>query len=293
MRLIILICTAALTACGHDYGARYPGPKYYGYYNSAYEGEQDYTPQFENHVNLVHITGNFENPVFIQNKLEECRALNLKALVSIETLFFNETTLTPLPNAKTNWNQIVPLFTQYQDVIIAFYVIDEPEGRANIYGVNYREIINEVETEIAIVKNSFPQIATAYIEDSTTASSANYYIPFNVDWVGVDCYTSFTSCGLSGLSIPSYYDLAASRMVVNQRFILIPPTLTGLNTLTEQQLIVINQQYAAYAQQNSRVIAILPFIWQSYPDWGWTGANDLPNLLFNLKQISYDFRSQN
>ena len=206
----------------------------------------------------------------------------------------------------TTWNtQIAPTLAQYSDVLVAYYLIDEPD--LNLVNPS------DLQLAIAVVKASLPNIkATAVFSSRGVYNSL--LAPFfangggDIDWVGMDCYsfplppvsaTSFDSCpGYGGgRSIPDLYTgintgeaNLSQWMVPGQQFVMIANGYWNEPTAdTNQQTFLANAnaEYFQFAMTNPLVVAMFPFRYSNITTQTptYAGFQNLPITLNSLEQM--------
>jgi hypothetical protein len=216
------------------------------------------------HTNLVWIH-DWDNAGTIR-RLEKAQSLGKRAVVVLTPQFFGPN-FSPLSDAQqnANWDAFSKQLRPYKGSIAAFYPADEPYLHvANIGGVDamstYLASVNRK------IKKQFPGIPIAVIF-SWLEIQKGYTPPAGFNWLGVDCYGSFDQC--NGWSIPAYYEWLKKRMSSNQKLFLVPDAnfpRDEFNGSSEAGVIERANQYLNYAQKETRVVAVIPFIWQSFCD---------------------------
>jgi hypothetical protein len=258
--------------------------QYFGYYGSAFEtvGLGDYSKVTSDHANLTWIVvGN------VPKKLEEAQDLGMKAMVDIQWVFM-DANYHLRPDMATSWKNFAKTILPYRDTIAAFYPMDEPYGNGENKGVSDAEIKNNIEAIASITKSTFPEIPVAVIF-SPKEVKASKAIPVGFDWIGFDCYGKFNDC-YKGHSVTYYYNNLKSRISGSQRLMLVPwaykagyPSNGDINDRNNAAA-----QYWNLAISEPLVVAVVPFLYQTYTDSTGAhvaGAQDMPALLQTLKQM--------
>lgn len=252
---------------------------YYGYYCSAcfWVGNGNYIETVANHSNVIHITAN--DPDF-DRKFQQAVNLNLKVFVDVSSVLFNGKNARP--DLVASWNSFADRISDRTSHIAAFYIADEP----NRQGFSR----STLSTAVSQAKNRFPIIPTASIFSGTEGSLDNVDL---FDWVGIDCYDHGSgSCNMfEGIKTTRYtitplYEKLRSRIDVSrQRIILVPQAGIDTRKLSSS---AVNYNLPAQADQHLQkalkdplVVAVIPFIWQTFDDGenAWYGAEQFPSLI--------------
>ncbi len=255
------------------------GVKYYGYYLGG-----DYISQTAYHSNLSFFYGDASFPSKINNAISH----NMKAVVSVDQIFFNGKYLRS--DYLARWNGIKNLMTSYSNQIAAFYVIDEP---ARI-GASQADI----QVAINTLKSSFPSVPTASIFD---CGHVNGLVGL-FDWVGVDCY----DYGTNGVDhAPTLAEAMRWKLDLSrQRLILVPQAGMARSAydMEDQEAAmryVIGLQdetvgFQDVALNDPLVIAVMPFIWQSFDQGSnhWYGLEYIGELQAWFANMGYAVVSQ-
>lgn len=87
--------------------------------------------------------------------------------------------------------------------------------------------------------------------------------PQKVDWLSMDSYTPWTCAYGCGISHDRLLDNALRWFQPHQKLALVPQGMTGFGVTNPSEVASIGWRYLQYAQARPRVVAILPFIWES------------------------------
>jgi F5/8 type C domain len=253
---------------------------YYGYYCSAcfWVGNGNYIETVANHSNVVHLTAN--DPDF-DRKFQQAANLNLKVFVDVSSVFFIGKNARP--DLVASWNSFADRISDRTTQIAAFYIADEPnrQGFAR----------SALSTAVSQAKNRFPIIPTASIFSGTEGNLNNVDL---FDWVGIDCYDHGSGgCRMivsppsrgGAAGIPLYEKLRSRLDVSRQRIILVPQagidTRKVSNSAVNDKLPAQADQHLQKALEDPLVVAVVPFIWQSFDDGtnAWYGAEQFPSLV--------------
>jgi hypothetical protein len=257
--------------------------KYYGYYGSAFEGVGmgDYTASISDHSNLTWIVnGN------IVKKLSEAKARNMKAVLDVQW-YFMDANYHLRPDVIASWKKLAAAIAPYRDTIAAFYPMDEPYMNGKKKGLSEAQVKANIETVASITKSTFPEIPVAVIFSSGEVKDGRP-IPVGFDWIGFDCYGKFNDC--NGHSIGYYVSKIKGRIKAPQRIMLVPWAYKEGTASAGDISARVNasNQYWSMAVNESVVIAVVPFLYQTFTGSDgklMTGAHEMPALLQNLKPM--------
>lgn len=249
--------------------------QYFGYYGSAMNGLDDATEATSDHANLTWIAYGDVN--YVVSKLKEAQWLGMKAIVDLQLTFFDGNG-NLLPNFQQNWQQMAEALAPYEGSIAAFYPMDEPYGNARDQKVAIKTRLQQLNIVGATLKSTFPAIPLAVIFDITSLKKKDP-LP-NFDWFGVDCYKNFNNCG--GYSMGSYYFSLAARLHYGQNLIVVPWAFSAPDYPTDEEALLDQaKNYYNLAQRFPTVIAVVPFIYQSFVGVDkvpMTGVQSMPKL---------------
>jgi hypothetical protein len=172
------------------------------------------------------------------------------------------------PNWIAMWNAFVTAVAPYQNTIVAFYPMDEPNGN-QVPATLISTAVNEIRT-------SFPTIPLAAIFSYPT-SSLTQYVPYMsyFDWVGIDCYSNGTfTCGGGTTGVVEGYTIAFQQLKQNsaqlqrtQQLMLVPQVFVNVSQVgcCQAQLLHENSLFYALAYGDPQVVGIFPFMLESFP----------------------------
>lgn len=195
------------------------------------------------------------------------------------------------------WADWVALIDSHREQVAAILIADEKD--CNDGGIRYpswtpdscRRAATKVLALHEAVKAALPWVKTWV---NYTSAYAFYYRLAQVygrhpsvygvslppaDWISMDCYTPYASC-FGRDSVETMYGSLKPWLQSHQRFVLLPRAFSGSFlgwNPTHAELATMAGQYLAFAQRETRVEAVMPFIWRSVPGVGW-GARDVPDL---------------
>lgn len=251
--------------------------QYFGYYASAFEGvaDGDYTKEISDHSNLTWIVVGD-----VVKKLREAKDLNMKAIVDIQWVFM-DANYRLRPDMVTIWKKFAKSIEPYRDTIAAFYPMDEPYANGKDKGRSGNEVKTNLETVASITKSTFPEIPVAVIFSPSEVKSSKP-IPVGFDWIGFDCYGKFNDC-YKDKSVTSFYNNLKSRISGTQRLMLVPwgykDGYASNKDINDRNNAA--GQYWNLALSEPLVIAVIPFLYQTYGDSKGhhiTGTQDMPAL---------------
>jgi len=163
----------------------------------------------------------------------------------------------------SEWAQVSAIIKRHSKVNW-FYPFDEPYWNAKSANISYAKMKNYLDQMNSLVKSDFPNSKIVFIE-AFAVMNENFDIPVQADYVGMDCYGNFDNC--YGESIPSYYNKLAARMTDSQKFIIIPDAFDfkggDENGLWQNNVIKQSKKFLAFSRENSRVEAIIFFLYNS------------------------------
>jgi hypothetical protein len=258
--------------------------QYFGYYASAFEnvGRGDYTADIKDHANLTWIVVGD-----VVKKLREAKELNMHAIIDVQW-YFMDADYHLRPDMIASWKKIAKAIEPYRDHIAAFYPADEPYMNAEKKGRSDSEMQNNLETIASVVKSTFPEIPVAVIFASKEVKKSKP-IPAGFDWIGFDCYGKFNDCS-GGHSVTYYHDKLKARLSGTQRMMLIPWGYkegypSGKDIYDRNNAAA---QYWNMAINDPLVVAVIPFLYQTYTDSSgkhMAGTQDMPALLQSFRQM--------
>lgn len=276
--------------------------EYAGFYFSSATNSFSQTIQnFEQGIDEIYGQGNVTSIAYLDNafisssidhdqlfinKLIKAKSKGFKVLLEIPLIFFsfdtnkNKFNLNTLrSDYKSRWLKFKNIISPYLTSIAGFYPFDEPFWNAQANGISSASMLKMLEEIGNVIKSDLPQIPIIFIEAYPMITS-NLKIPKNWDWIGMDCYGSFDKCGLPGneKSIPEYYNLLKTKIHPHQRLILVPDAFvfTEMPTLNDQLNVVkIARKFLEWAESETLLIGIFPFIYTNLPAEKITGAREM------------------
>ncbi len=246
-------------------------------YDSEWIADAEKLAQFGN-VMTLGLTQS--TPAQLQNlekKLSHVKTLGKKAVVQIQNVFVDLERTALHDHYEGNWHQTLPVLQKYQDVIIALYLWDEPFWAAKSNNVSPTSVYDSLVLQNRLVKQTLPGIPTAIVEGYPVIDES-LRIPPGIDWVGMDCYEDFQSCG-NGLhgekrSIPEYYEILKSKMTTHQKLIAIPTGIAQGNYASDQvplntklHVVEIADDFFEWASTQDRVVGLFTFIYHSTAEY--------------------------
>lgn len=217
-----------------------------------------------------------------------------KAIIDISPVFFDPKNFALYGNYKSRWNSYVQNLAKenFNNQYGAFYILDEAYANGLGKGIPAHIMKSQLETVIATVKASFPQIPTAFSYTTNTLNFDLYPLPSGVDWVGVDCYGNWSKCGgANGRSMSEYFKYIESKLLPNQYVLLFPESsllplypefgANDVNTLIKRM-----KNYFSWAQTHPKVIAVVPFLFQDAPVERIVGAKNIGPIMYYGKSTT-------
>lgn len=249
---------------------------YFGYYATALEGTGQYFNEVADHSNTFWITDYISTTTAIQD-LRQAASMNKKVILDVSLVFLNGNQQLK-PDWPTLWNNFADAIRFYQNSIIAFYPMDEPNLN-KIPPATIATIVNAI-------RSQFPDKPIAVIYgDSADSSTMGYF-----DWIGFDCYSNGNFRCSKKNYMATYAELK-SLIKSSQRIMLIPQV--GLPKQNDgcciTSLSVENHLLYDLAYGDPQIIGIFPFIWESFsatsPQVPWYGLSRYPDLQQTVKAI--------
>jgi hypothetical protein len=176
----------------------------------------------------------------------------------------------------------------YQDIVVGFYVYDEPfwvnasEGWTSVPNSTLKDSMRRV---IDYLHNKLPGRFTA-ISYSTTELDhpdfANEFLPDNVDMWGVNCY--LPSC--TDAQLVGYWNKMLSSLKANQKLLVTldsywgsDPSVLHRGHWPETALISrLRKWKSLIAPSQDKVMGVFPFLYQSFPNESLFGAESMTNV---------------
>jgi hypothetical protein len=181
-----------------------------------------------------------------------------------------------LPDYQTRWAQMKAQMGANAQEVAMFYISDEPYWQFDSYpggsGFSHAEIAQMLDLVATMIKQDFPNAATAVVEGWPSVYAGAAY-PASIDYVGFDYYNCETGCN------PSYSQLFNSlkaNLQPNQKLLLAPiasvhrdasNSSTPVSQAEQDSLIGKADFYVNLAMSEPRVGAFLV----------WTGETVGPN----------------
>ena len=267
--------------------------KYFGYYASQMDGigvDEDFELLSQS-SNLVFISSGE-----LEKKLALTRKYKMKAIVDIHFYFF-DTNFKLRPDYSTYFAQFENILNAYQDVIVAYYVLDEPYILAEAHGISRDQMKANIELVANYLKSKYPAINLAIIFDATTIKR-EWALPENIDWYGFDCYENFYYCGGGLRSIPTFFGLLEKQVIAfnkkdskNRQIIAVPPSAYNTKWADREQRVLDQiELYKQYIDQDPLVQIIMPFTFQTFTegDHQWVGPKDVPTVLRKFQSYYHE-----
>ncbi|MES2627172.1 MAG: hypothetical protein V4628_17935 [Pseudomonadota bacterium] len=246
-------------------------------YDSRWIADTQKLAQFGNVITLGVKQATPDELQNLENKLSLVKTLRKKAAVHIQNIFVDRERTALHTDYENNWSQILPVLGKYQDVIIALYLWDEPFWAAESTNVSPASVYDSLVLQNRLVKQTLPGIPTAIVEGYPVINET-LRIPPGIDWVGMDCYGDFQSCGDARYgemrAIPEYYEILKSKMTPHQKLIAVPTGIVDGNYATDQvpldkKLHIVNvaDDFFRWASTEDRMVGLFTFIYHSTAEY--------------------------
>jgi len=308
-----------------------PGPHYFTYFASDMRRfgypdgacqAGDYAPCIDDHANLAHIVaGDADFPTYCSDRglpaycdstqmLDELRSRGMGAIFTISEglspncanvgghgqLQAGWTTWWSGPDGKSGYDNNV--IKKYQDVIVGFYLWDEPETDDTILLDCIGQAAQQLRTEYPAIHRQVTFLASSLVPGST-----NWHIPDGVDWIGYDHYTpppgAFVPVGTGVYPVPYYVGRLKAQLEHSRPFFTDPNAPVGLvlfpvgweqlpaaspdtSFAAQSAILTRADREIALAENDPDYVMIMPFIYQSGFDSAGSssdqmvGVNEMP-----------------
>jgi hypothetical protein len=177
----------------------------------------------------------------------------------------------------------------YPTNIAYFHLDDEPFWNYHVKnGWTPVEVHAALDAAAAKIKQSFPNVPIMFVEAVPTLSTMQ--APYNVDWIGFDCYGPWTNCQSS--TIPAYLATLKTRLWPHQKIMLVPwaslerheDDETPATPAEVNQLLDAADRYVELALSDPRIVALAPWVFHTQGQVGdstWTkGLITLPTTVY-------------
>lgn len=250
----VLIIAAAIVAAIYYYKMYHPNtymPPYpnslrknisYGYYLST----EDTIDEIKDHVNFI-FESNWDQPSGVIKRLQKHNHPIVLAITKECYGSFTDTRISPY--IRYNLSALFDALKEQNLLhrVYALYPVDEPDGKHIAHG-DMMSVINIIKD----VCLSYPELKDVKL--AVVYSTHNTYPGFEgFDIVGIDKY----GVG-SNVFISNEYKELYSRLLPHQGIVIVP----GGAEPWEQD----PEAFERYAHNNSRVVAIMPFLWIDYTE---------------------------
>jgi hypothetical protein len=267
------------------------GVQYYGYYLSG-----EYISEVADHTNLIHVYAHQIDDRFF----ELAAAQNMKVMVDVSRIFFDEKAVFQNPNYATLWEQTKERLRGRMDQVAAFYVVDEPNLKSKRKWDKHTDW-SAINIAVDTIRATYPTMPLASIlsgEHKITRELVSLF-----DWVGIDCYDQGSDdCGMfakgtvhgipNGIPNSMYERFRALVDQNRQRIMLVPQAGMPIKKADRNSntynygLPRQADQYYQVAKTDPLVIAVIPFIWQDlHGDDEWYGLKSLPTTKKKFTEI--------
>lgn len=264
--------------------------EYFGYAFTGIEGvgeKEDYFEETSPFSNIA-LIGDSSTWTVI-DKILAASDYGQQSIVSIGHLFCNivfdsngyVTDIKLWPDYLERWRYFANEIQPYEELIIGFLGVDEPYWNAICCGISFQEMRFMIEEIAFQIKARFPDkkvIGTIFITERELAQEKIwgrptpppedilwYGIPENYDWVGIYYYWSGHS------DFDQFEKIWQERMqsfdehlYPHQQIVLVPGTFSHVGLDIEQELITLASWYIDMAKRDTRMVAIIPFLWPDH-----------------------------
>lgn len=284
--------------------------KYFGFTHTAvtnFGGQEDYIEE----------TSSFSNVALVQTSSTEEDIKNIRkvydngmlSIISVFDIFFEtnpneqgsqETKLRS--NYLERWLEYAKEIEPYKEMILGFFVFDEPYWTATYQGKTFKEMKYMLSESSYQIKKLFPDqkiIGSFLITERELAlkevhgfplpdDAEEYYsIPPELDLVAVFYYWSAYKLDYPDGGFSQFVNIWSERMQSfnkhlhsHQKMILIPGTFCFTQNKPtkemEQELLDLAYKYYNFAKRNVKIVGIMPFLWPSYGNM--IGAEEMEDL---------------
>lgn len=152
---------------------------------------------------------------------------NSKVVLWVQAAFFDQSGQLK-QDYKTTWAKLNAAASPLKSIIKGIYLFDKPFWTAQTNHIPLSVMYDRLTVTGQLIKSSFSAIPLIYIE-AYPMVNASLNIPAVFDWIGMECYGSFESCGddvYGRKSIPEYYQILKDRIaalnLANKKFVVIP-----------------------------------------------------------------------
>ena len=208
------------------------------------------------------------------------------------------------------WEEYAQIIEPYAENVWGVIFLDEPYLRAIRLGISFKETRESLNQAITLVKETFPAMRTVSIFSTLFSElDQEYYygIPIpektkeefrfsNFDVVGFDYYYSSNS----KMTLKKFksewrekFRVFCKFLLPEQEILLVPGTFyfEGMDPPSRGTLLSLaNFYYCEIALRDSRITAIVPFLWESI-EYRLVGMKDLPNEVFcKWKKIGQEIK---
>jgi len=168
----------------------------------------------------------------------------------------------------------------YDDLIAAYYIFDEPYLVNSLYDKIPNEKLNEnLTSAITSVKSHAPNKPAA-IFFSHVESSEAMLIPSNLDWLGFDCYAA-DAINCSDARVNDLFQLYLRKKHPHQRLIIALDAYWNTLPTPQNEVTVIERvrYWQKLIQSTDQIVGIFPFLYQNRPEENLFGAITMPKVL--------------
>ncbi len=278
--------------------------KYYGVAFTAVDGigkEGGYIQEVSSFSNIVMIGSDTVSDDIA--KIELAAGYGMESIVVVCDIFFEGIwdengqliDVVLRSDYTERWLEYVEEIYPFKDKILGFFLFDEMYWVATQCGISFKKMRGMVEEAASAIKAQFPQtkvIGSIAITEGDLEqkflygfpipedAQEEYGIPEGYDWVAV--YNYWAQCETGGDEFFKTWDKRMQSfekyMHPHQDIILVPGTFyfSFQDSSIEDDLLQLANFYYDMAKTNSRIVAIVPFLWPSFEHL--VGMKDMPQL---------------
>lgn len=296
MRFAGLVPLFAVVACSPDascpgaVGAQIPPSlHYFGYFSSG----QDNTPgvvraAYQDGENIMRDVASQSNLVWIVDqevaKLRLARQLKLHAVLYLYRLFFQDEWLAIDPAQYTpQWQSLAVQLGEFvaDGTLIGIAALDEPLAQVAAHagdprGLSVDQMRSRLGEIATLIHGSYPALRML-VDEQAGDIDAGYQPPAGYDWLGFYCYGP---TGAGTCDFPGRLAALAAKAGAGQKLFFITDANLLSNAPGDQDQSARARrldEVVALARSEPRVVALLPFIWQSFGEGSLhiTGLSDM------------------
>ncbi len=223
-----------------------------------------------------------------KQKLNLARANNNQVIIMVQHVVYPWADVIPHTNAAERFATFFKEIESYKDIIIGYYLFDEPYWNNDLRTTNKKtlvEVYEGLQRATHAIKNKHPE-AKVILTFAYPEIALNIKVPTAVDWVGINCYYDYGDhCTES--KIENMVNYIKQNISSQQKFILTLDAYksTASNDETTQRKMIDRIKFWLRLTKNLPVVAYIPFLFQDQPAERLYGAKGHPIVLNFLDQL--------